>query len=40
VGVVIPDREPLTPSARELARIVKDLDVAAALEERASATHI
>ena len=38
VGVVIPDREPLTPSARELARIVKDLDVAAALEERASAT--
>ena len=38
VGVVIPDREPLTPSARELARIARAPDVAAALEERVSAT--
>ena len=33
VGLVIPDREPLTPSARELARICTTIDVVAALEQ-------
>lgn len=32
VGVVVPDREPMTPSARELLRVVGDLDIAAAIE--------
>ncbi|MBA3316850.1 MAG: LysR family transcriptional regulator [Gemmatimonadales bacterium] len=35
VGLVVPDREPLTPSARELSRIAAGVDVAAALERRA-----
>ncbi|HSR90031.1 MAG TPA: LysR family transcriptional regulator substrate-binding protein, partial [Gemmatimonadales bacterium] len=33
VGLVIPDREPLTPSARELARICTTIDVTASLEQ-------
>jgi DNA-binding transcriptional LysR family regulator len=32
IGLVIPDREPLTPSARELARLVQEVSVAAILE--------
>ncbi len=35
IGVVVPDREPMTPSARELLRVVGDLDVAAELERKA-----
>ncbi len=35
IGLVIPDREPLTPSSRELARLAEALDVAAALERDA-----
>lgn len=34
VGLVVPDREPLTPSARELSRIAATVNVAAALEPR------
>ena len=32
IGIVVPDREPLTPSARELARLAETLDLGAALE--------
>jgi hypothetical protein len=33
VGLVIPDREPLTPSARELARICTTIDVTSSLDQ-------
>ncbi len=33
IGLAIPDREPLTPSARELSGLVEELDIAAALEQ-------
>jgi DNA-binding transcriptional LysR family regulator len=32
IGLAVPDREPLTPSARELAQLAAELDVAAALD--------
>jgi DNA-binding transcriptional LysR family regulator len=32
IGLVVPDREPLTPSGRELLRVAGTLDVAAAVE--------
>ncbi len=32
IGLAIPDREPLTPSARELSRLVEELDIASALD--------
>ena len=32
IGLAIPDREPLTPSARELAQLAAEIDVAAALD--------
>ena len=32
IGLAIPDREPLTPSARELATLVEELDIGSALE--------
>jgi DNA-binding transcriptional LysR family regulator len=35
VGLVVPDREPLTPSARELTRIAMTLDISAAMEQAA-----
>ena len=35
IGVVVPDREPVTPSARELLRVARDLDVAAELDRKA-----
>jgi len=34
IGLVIPDREPLTPSGRELHRIAAALDVASAVEQQ------
>jgi len=37
VGLVVPDREPLTPSARELSRLVASVDVASALAADAAA---
>jgi hypothetical protein len=37
VGLVVADREPLTPSARELARIASQTDVSAALGKRTPA---
>jgi DNA-binding transcriptional LysR family regulator len=36
IGLVVPDREPLTPSSRELAQLVEELDVASALEHVAT----
>jgi DNA-binding transcriptional LysR family regulator len=32
IGLAIPDREPLTPSARELSGLVEELDISSALE--------
>jgi DNA-binding transcriptional LysR family regulator len=32
IGVVVPDREPMTPSARELLRVAGELDMSAAME--------
>ncbi len=32
VGVVVPDREPMTPSARELLRVAGELDISASIE--------
>lgn len=37
VGVVVPDREPMTPSARELLRVVGELDISAAIEGKPKA---
>jgi DNA-binding transcriptional LysR family regulator len=34
IGLVIPDREPLTPSARELVRLIEQVDIAGALQRR------
>jgi DNA-binding transcriptional LysR family regulator len=34
IGVVVPDREPMTPSARELLRLAGELDVTAELERK------
>lgn len=34
IGLVVPDRDPLTPSARELFRLAEKLDVARLMEER------
>jgi DNA-binding transcriptional LysR family regulator len=34
IGLVVPDREPLTPSCRELHRIAGELDVASAVERQ------
>jgi DNA-binding transcriptional LysR family regulator len=33
IGLAVPDREPLTPSARELVKIATEVDVASALEK-------
>ncbi len=35
IGLVVPDREPLTPSARELSRLAAELDLASQLSDRA-----
>ena len=37
IGLAIPDREPLTPSARELAQLAAEIDVAAALDSEVGA---
>jgi DNA-binding transcriptional LysR family regulator len=34
IGLVVPDREPLTPSARELSRLAAELDLAPQLTDR------
>lgn len=38
IGLVVPDREPRTPSARELARLAAELDIGQRLDEKAPAS--